>query len=418
MRHVWLSELRRDGGLWIAVLLALVDIATVSSNSGYWVGDWHATSIQVQFPMLALAPLVTAAAAWTGGRDRRCRLGDLQATMPRHRAWNVACQWSALACWCVVAYLVGVGVACARTAPHAASGWLWPSYFLLGLFAVLAYSAIGVVLGALIPWRLTAPAAAIAVFGLFMVLSAMPDNVRRLSLFYGASIVAPGLRLRAVVVLALLGTAAAVVLAALGVVAVTAHGTGRHRAARGLLCLPLILAIVTVVGVAGADYTTRLPPANPICAGHEPTVCVWPEHHKWAGQAETVVRRLSAALGSVYRFPDTVYEVGLRPHKIAAPELSITTIPATPVSFVRSLTTGLVPARPTPCLEQRPGLFDRYVLLQAWLEITGAGTVGPDLAVDPAALNALIERPLREQRTFVRDTMRAVAAACGNSPAT
>lgn len=420
MTGVLAVEFRRSPGIWLAPALAVLAVVLTQRDAAYWAGDWHATSIEVQFPVLVLGPVLAGFAAWTAGRERRHGHEPIAATAPRTPVSRAAVQWVALTCWGLLAYVVEAGVAVARTASRAGGGGPWPSYLLLGIVALITYPAVGFAIGRILPGRLTPALVAVGAFGLLVAGATDRVGLNRLALYHGDILVSPALRIRPAVWLLQLGWSAAVLL--LAVAAVRCW----HTRARGPLAMAAVALLVagavgvtTSMLVGSRDLTARAAPAAPACQGSEPRVCMWPDHAKWAGPAAVVAGRLHTALSGIYRFPATVYEAGLHTGRRAGtPELTVGTVPVTEVSLVAGLTDGLLPEKPPSCLLADPARFDRYVLMQAWLDVKGAGRVSPGISVDGARLAEIMSWGDDQQRAWFRDGLSGMPACArpGASP--
>lgn len=150
-------ELRRSAAPWMGVLIAAVAWA-LTGDPERWDGLWMAT-VLVQYSNLQLLwPLVLAAGAWQGRRDRAARVTELLAATPRPGASRMAPLAVVLTVCLVGGYLLslpdGLGHA-VLTASYQPPGWYWP--LLVGVLGIAAAGMLGLGLGRLMPSRLTAP---------------------------------------------------------------------------------------------------------------------------------------------------------------------------------------------------------------------------------------------------------------------
>jgi hypothetical protein len=87
--------------------------------------------------------------------------------------------------------------------------------------------------------------------------------------------------------------------------------------------------------------------------------------------------------------------------------------------MVAGLGDEIAPSVPPPCLRRDSERFQRYALLRAWLNVKGAGTIGPSVMVDGARLERVFALDAPRQQQWVRDSIRAVrdcTAPLGASP--
>ena len=409
MIRILLTELRRSPARLVFPFLVLADLLIVWRDSGFWAGNWQATSLYVQSATILVAPFLAACAAWAAQRNRRSGHDAIAATMPRSPGAPVAAQWAAVAAWGLLAYAVGLVAAAVKTAP--AAGGPWWSLLLLGAIAVCAYSAVGFAAGALWAWRGVAPLAGVLVYGWIVALSQTHWGAR-LGLVVGDQLLPPSRELSA----SALATAAAWGVALAAVAAAAASFARRSGLLRRRLLWPVATAAAAVAAMAmlagPGELRQRAPTAGQVCAGLEPRVCVWPEHAKYARPAAQVAGRLAVALRGIVRFPGTVYEEGLGVASApGASALRVDTLPVTRASLVGRLARGVLPAMPPRCPADMGPRLERFVLIKAWLEMRAAGALASDVYTDGAALQSLLDRSDAAQRTWVRKNLPA-ATSC------
>lgn len=407
---MWRVELRRSRAALPAAALLLVGLATLAVDRDSWVGDGQATSLRVQFTLLALAPLSAATCALLARRNRRPGLDVLVAGTPRGHASAAFLHYRAVAAWLVLPYVLLAVVGTAVTGTRSSGLHVWPSYLLLGLGTLVAVTSIGYCAGHLVPLILTPPLVGASVFGLILASGDLGERAQRLVPFYPAGVASPAQVLRPTFVAAQLGWTLAIALLSWGVVVATHASATRSRL--GLLATATLLVLGFLVWLLAGPtpYVPRRAVA-PTCAGRGPTVCAWPEHQKWLTDATDVSSGLGRALQGVYSFPAVVYETGLAPRPDQrTPALVISSAPVRRTDLVPYLSAGLVPPRPPECVIQHPELFDRYVLTQAWLRTASTGELGPGISVDPAALAHLLDQPTAQQLRWVAESAALVAS--------
>jgi hypothetical protein len=158
-------ELRHNAMAWLLpVVIGLFWVTTYRKDMAappLW--NLRAAGLQLG-AVLDFAVPVTGAAAWMGSREARRRVTD-QVTLTAWPRWaRLLVPWTATTIWAMLAYLGCTAVLYGVTAHQASWGgplW-WPAA--VGAAALPAFSALGFVLGTLLPGRFTAPFAAIAAF--------------------------------------------------------------------------------------------------------------------------------------------------------------------------------------------------------------------------------------------------------------
>ena len=166
-------ELRRNAMPWVLPLIAALfwfDSYRPSTGTAQLYGLRTFWNMGQGHTIIDFGPFVAGVAAWMGSRDGRRGLADLVIATARPRWAAQLATWAATAIWAVAAYLAFVGVMFAVYAHQGVGGtppWWWVA---VGATAVIAFSAVGFVIGAYWPSRFAAPVAAFAGF-LAMALS-------------------------------------------------------------------------------------------------------------------------------------------------------------------------------------------------------------------------------------------------------
>ncbi|MFD2466391.1 hypothetical protein [Amycolatopsis silviterrae] len=174
-------ELRRTIAPWVPVAMLVVSLGMLLISRGPWAhgsAAWNATWLTaVRWPRYLLVlmwPIIVGASAIQGMRDTRAGVGELFGSTPRpagHRAMTLSL---ALGIAAVVGYLVLVAAGVGQVVAH---GGLfttaWVMQLVLGVLSVLAGVALGLGLGRLLPYPITAPALAVLALaaGLFAQMS-------------------------------------------------------------------------------------------------------------------------------------------------------------------------------------------------------------------------------------------------------
>jgi hypothetical protein len=289
---------------------------------------WALRCLTVQtHAVIDFAPLMAAAAAWTGFRDRRRRVADLVSTTswPRWSARLVS--WAATTCLAVAAYAACVAAVYLATARQATWGgplW-WP--VAVGTATVVAACAVGFAAGALLPSRFTAPAVAVVVFAAFFtanrplgsssyaLLSPFNSSLS-LNLFADIGVFysyAPDL---AIVQVMFLAGVTVATLGALGVLGLPrASGGPWSRRLASLVCVGGLAAAGTAVGLAGTarldahdgvvvpavhDAASDQPLTyTPVCVEAAIPVCVHPAFRAYLPELTAALRPLLAVVAGL-----------------------------------------------------------------------------------------------------------------------
>jgi hypothetical protein len=148
------------------VLLAgLLVMSSLAGGWAGWPGRWMPFAVSVRMSLFVLGAFAVAAAAWQAGRERRRHIDD-QLTSAARPGWQpFLIAWGAVTLGVSTALLVVVGAGAALVAPvasYAGGGWWW--VLAVAFPALATLTALGAALGRLIPSRLTAPVAAIALY--------------------------------------------------------------------------------------------------------------------------------------------------------------------------------------------------------------------------------------------------------------
>ncbi len=188
-RKVLRTELLRSAApvaaMTTLVLGALMMYSLADGWSG-WPGRWMPFAASIRMSFLSLAPFAVACGAWQAGRERRRRIGEQLAAAARPSWQPLVATWAAVTLGATAGLLVVMGAGAALVAPvatYAGGGWWW--LLAVAALAMAAMTAVGVALGRALPFRLTAPVAAIVTYTLLVY---AVDDAGRL---YGAEWLTP-----------------------------------------------------------------------------------------------------------------------------------------------------------------------------------------------------------------------------------
>ncbi|MET0236986.1 MAG: hypothetical protein ABW224_20220 [Kibdelosporangium sp.] len=163
-------ELRRSAAVWTGLLTLGLALGLFYGFSGpwgkgadAWTEEWTNLARWLRYHLLLLWPLALAAGAWQGRRDHRARMDELLTTVPRPvlvRALPpVVAMCSGLAGAYLVLFLVGAVQVAGNTSYNDFS---WVPILLVGFLALIAAALLGMGLGRVFPFVLTAPVLGVA----------------------------------------------------------------------------------------------------------------------------------------------------------------------------------------------------------------------------------------------------------------
>lgn len=233
-----------------------------------WSGRWAGLASYIRVSMLVLAALMVTAGAWQAGRERRRQIEE-QLVATARPAWQpLLVAWLAVSIGGTGGLLVafaGAAVLVGRLATYAGGGWWWTAA--VGVLALWTASALGVLVGRLVPLRVVAPIAGLATYlGLAVVAYGPPVGAAWLSPLHSSwgteRLVPDGTHLRQ-----------AAWLLALTVTLLAIAARLRWAAlASGALA---VLAAVPIVTGPGTGHLRADPGAiRPVCTVRGPEVCL------------------------------------------------------------------------------------------------------------------------------------------------
>ncbi|KAB1118899.1 MULTISPECIES: hypothetical protein [Micromonospora] len=165
MRRALRVELRRGTAPLAAVAMFGAGVWMLAVHPDDWAGRWAGLANYLRVSLLILCALMIAAGAWQSGRERRRDIDELIASTPRPGWQPLVMAWFAVTVAGVAGLLVafaGAAVLVARVATYAGGGWWWT--LTVGVLALAAAAAIGVLVGRLVPLRVAAPIAGLATY--------------------------------------------------------------------------------------------------------------------------------------------------------------------------------------------------------------------------------------------------------------
>ncbi|MEV6811833.1 hypothetical protein [Micromonospora sp. NPDC051296] len=165
MRRVLWVELRRGTAPFAALAMFGAGVWMLAVHPDDWGGRWAGLANYLRVSMLILCALMIAAGAWQAGRERRRDIDELISSTPRPGWQPLVVAWLAVALAGTAGVLVafsGAAVLVARVATYAGGGW-WRT-LVVGVIALGAATALGVLVGRLVPLRVAAPIAGLSAY--------------------------------------------------------------------------------------------------------------------------------------------------------------------------------------------------------------------------------------------------------------
>jgi hypothetical protein len=313
MNRVLGIELRRSAAPGAALVLLVIGVLLLffAEGIGFSTG-WMQLAMTQRLYLALLWPLALAAGAWQARRERRSNVTELFASTPRPRARQTVPALGAMAIAVVCGYLA-MGIV----------GGLWiigtAEYLPVSVFVVTAVGGLaliaavwlGLAVGRLLPWLVTAPALAVAGLGLLLLIPGATRPRGWLALVFspiyemnmpGAYSTVPG---RASV-------AQAIWLAALAVGAVMLFASSGWRI-RVAALLPVALGAalaITVMPHQSRLVTDAIDPVAKelVCTENQPRVCVSRVHSGLLSAVSSPAREGLAILAKLPGAPTQVDE--------------------------------------------------------------------------------------------------------------
>jgi hypothetical protein len=170
-------ELRRSAALWTGVLTLGVALGLFYGFSGpwgkgaeAWTEEWTNLARWLRYHLMLLWPVALAAGAWQGRREHRSKMDELLTTVPRPPLLRVLPPVLAMCIGLAGAYLVLFLIGAVQVAGNATfNDYGWVPILLVGFLALLAAAVLGMGIGRVLPFVLTAPVLGVAGLGAMIV---------------------------------------------------------------------------------------------------------------------------------------------------------------------------------------------------------------------------------------------------------
>ena len=304
-------ELKRSIGLLLFPLLLLAAWYGASNSLPTGIYMWLDTSSAVRESVPFLGALAGGLSAWMAGRNHRRGVEDMLNVTPRSSIVRDLTAWAGTTFWVVAAYLLLAAVLSALTWQNATWGGPLPGYFIVGLLAMVAYSALGFAAGSWVPRRFTAPLLAIGIFIWEFALSSVstkPDP----ELLSAAPVSLLSFNLDVFQKVPQVATQQSLWFLGLCGISLTATALKNARSNRLVWASLLGAVVVATVGLltslaAAAPLqgraSAKVTPFKPVCEKGKITVCVHPAYAKLLPEAARVVNQVAEPLESVPGVP-------------------------------------------------------------------------------------------------------------------
>ncbi|WP_436525503.1 hypothetical protein [Actinoplanes sp. HUAS TT8] len=419
MSRVLGIEIRRSAALGSALILLAVGTALLYLvQEAEWSTGWMQLVMSQRLYLALLWPLALAAGAWQGRREKQSNVIELFASTPRPRAQRAAPTLGAMALTIVVAYLL-MGVAGAVSIiGHA-------TYLPVAALAVTAVGALallggvwlGLAVGRMLPWLVTAPALAVAGLGLLLTIPGATRPRGWLSMVF-SPIDEMNMPDAYTTVAGRISAAQAIWLGALAITGLLLFVSDGWRL-RVAALLPVALGAALAITVMPHQNrlvvdSVDLAAKELVCAPDEPRVCVSRVHEGLLPEIVPQAREALTILAKVPGTPTRVHEdnttyLPYLPAPISADVALVTvdtgkTADLTPKIVVSAF------ARPYDC-DKGPDLADSLAAAY-WLIGREPVAEAPDIAAD-AVLRWQELRKLPTEEAAARITaIRASALEC------
>jgi hypothetical protein len=316
MSRVLRIELRRSAAVWGALVLVAAGALIMLGEPPGWLSGWMSVAATQRTEVLIVWPLALALGAWQARTRHLARMAELASTTALPAWRRVLPVTTALGLGAAGAYLAVTMAAVLRFASGAA--YHPPAVFgviAVGVLAMVAAVCLGLALGRLLPYAVTAPALAVA--GLALLMGAQAAAERQPWLTHALSPALPRtlFTIEDLDLLAIspqVSAAQATWLGALAVTGAALFAAGDRRSRLAAL-LPAVLGagialLMVPRGVAAPGVSFDRTAAELVCAAGEPRVCVARAHAAGLPALIPLVREGLVVLARLPGAPTTAVE--------------------------------------------------------------------------------------------------------------
>lgn len=398
------------------VLVGLFAFNTVDPLK--FAGYWDATLASSGIFIILSSPICAVVSAIEGSRLRVGRGTQIQPTRS-----GTAIYWQRL--WpslALGAVLQAVAFLLAARASWGAPGIPNPWFFVAFMAVIAAHSALGLLLGRLVPLPIGIPVALLLSFGWLGFAWAVPFFPPRY--MAGLSLsdccrVQYAMDPRAVATTIVFNTAVfgVLFLCAASLATRLQRRTARRRAIASAAFVAIAVVVSLAIAAPLGPYPTQPRAASDShCEGDSPTICLFPEQERTAGLRETITTAITALKKTGANVPSRV--------DAAATTSTATTLPigvgitSTPPIIVTSLANGfLQPSRYAYCSDEK-ALQERQVASMTIVSWLVRHMATPETGVNPESvpgfkdgsgeITKVLQLPPAAQTAWVNKTLPAL----------
>ena len=311
-------ELKRSIGLLLFPLLLLAAWYGASNSLPTGIYLWLDTSSAVRESVPFLGALAGGLSAWMAGRNHRRGVEEMLNVTPRPSAARDLISWAGTAFWGIAAYLLFAAVLSVLTWQNATWGGLLPGYLLVGLLAMVAYSALGCAASYWVPSRFTAPLLAIGIFVWEFALSSVSSKPDLVLLSAAPSLLDTSNRdvFQEVPQVALQQSLWFLGLGGISLAAIALKNARSNKlvwaSLLGAVAVATVGLLSSIAAAAPLDgpASAKPVPFKPVCDEGEITVCVHPAYAKLLPKTARVARRVAQPLEGIPGTPTRVVQQG------------------------------------------------------------------------------------------------------------
>ncbi|MFC7530982.1 hypothetical protein [Actinoplanes sp. GCM10030250] len=307
-------ELRRSAALGAALMLLTIGVVAMFflDEGASFMSSWMQLAMTQRLYLAVLWPLALAAGAWQAGRERRSKVAELFGSTPRPVPQRTVPTLGAMAVAVVAAYLgmlIAGGVPIFGTAEYLPAAVF--AVIAVGALALVAAVWLGLAVGRLLPWPVTAPALAVAGLALLLFIPFLTRPRGWLALVF-SPIYEMNMPDSYATVLPRVSVSQAVWFAALAIAAVLLFGSEGRR---GRLAALLPVVVGAALAITVMPHSNRLvnqsldPVARElVCTEDLPRVCVSRVNSGMLAEVTAPAREGLAVLAKLPGAPAEVHE--------------------------------------------------------------------------------------------------------------
>lgn len=298
-------EARRSLTLWFFPIFAVLTGYAVLGElpTGVWL--WPHTSVALQNSLVLVGPFAAGLSVWVAARNRRQSIDELLITTSLSTTVRELMTWAGAAIWICLGYILATAILLFITLMEATWGAPALGPIFAGLFALCMHSAVGYVIGFLLPRLFTAFLVAIldyviqGILGYFFIVYLSPVATPVPDAFYG---VFPNIS--AMQSLWFLGVS----VLALGTVALVSREISTAPLIGVIAALALVTGVATLLlrvdpSMSPESAGVRLPDYELVCEDPTITVCVHPAYESLLPEVSTTMAKMTEPLVGIQNGP-------------------------------------------------------------------------------------------------------------------